>query len=439
MTDRVRSTLGAGVLLAVAVGCSAGAGPWPTSGGSEGGTGTLPSASGNAGASAVPGSGGSAMPGDGASGASGAGSVNERPPGAALDSPSDADSGTPLAPGVCEQTLRALVEPPTVIVVADRSGSMFNASSPTGATPWSELRATLLALILALEGQVRFGLTVYSGDGAVCPELSSLPAELGQHAAIAALYGSLEEPVFRNGGPVEALSNAESALSAAVGARHVWLVTDGDVDYCDDGNPLCPVDSAIARLQRLAAASPAIRTTVFGPPAPASILASSALQAFANAGAAQPVALPATSAVPSDPNAIYDQCSGVPNWAADFASTGRPDVRGQSVGNYAGTGGSAVVHPPAGDLTALLTQLRAELVPERPCSFNLEAAGVPAGELASSGESAALELDGVSVDQDEQNGWRIAGSSTLQLEGASCAALRAAAAPSLTIRWSCAP
>jgi hypothetical protein len=393
-----------------------------------------PSATGNAGANAAPGAGSNVMPGGGASGST---SIDERPLGAALDTSSDA--GTPLPPGVCEQTLVARAEPPTVIVVADRSGSMFNAS-PTGATPWSELRATVLELILALQGEVRFGLTVYSGDGEVCPELSSLPADLGQHAAIAALYGSLEEPLFRNGGPVEALSDAESALAAAAGARHVWLVTDGDVDYCDDGNPLCPVDSAIARLQRLAAASPSIRTTVFGPAATTSTLASSALQAFAHAGAAQPVAVPAISTVPSDANAIFDQCSGVPSWAADFATTGKPNVRGQSIGDYAPSGGTAVVRAPAGDLAARVAELRPELVPERPCSFDLQAAGAPPGSLSSSDGNLALTIEGAPVDRDEQNGWQLVGASTLQLAGSSCAALRAATeSPTLTLRWSCSP
>ncbi len=420
--------------LAVAVGCSAGAPPWPTSSGSEGGTGpgTLRPPPGDDVAAAAGSSGSTAA---GASGAS----MSERPPSAALDS-STADSGPPSPATVCEQTLRVVAEPPTVLVVADRSGSMFNPAGAAGATLWSELRAAVLSSILALQDQARFGFMAYSGDEQVCPELSSLPAGLGQHAAIAALYGSLDEPVRRNGGPVEALSEAESALSTAPGQRHVWLVTDGDVDYCDDGNPLCPVDSTIARLQRLAAASPSIRTRVFGPAVTTSVLASSALQAFANAGAALPVALPVIGAQATDPNAIYDQCSGVPDWAADFASTGRPAVRGQSIGDYASSGGAAVVQAPAADLTALVTQLRAELVAERPCAFDLAANGASPDALSSLDDGAVLDLDGTRVAADEQNGWHLVGASTLRLEGESCAVLRAAAeSPSLTLRWACAP
>jgi hypothetical protein len=142
------------------------------------------------------------------------------------------------------------------------------------------------------------------------------------------------------------------------------------------------------------------------------------------------VALPAISTVPSDANAIFDQCSGVPSWAADFASTGRPSVRGQSVGDYAPSGGTAVVRAPAGDVAAVVAELRAELVPERPCSFDLEAAGALPGSLSSSDGNVALTIEGAPVDRDEQSGWQLVGASTLQLEGSSCAALRAA--PSVT-------
>jgi hypothetical protein len=429
------------VLLVFAVGCSAGAGPWPTSSEAGSGPGAMPSdgsagraqgSSASAGTGANAAGAGSSSPGAGGAGAS------EGPPGVAIDSPPDGDAST--SPALCQQLLSTLAEPPTVIVVADRSGSMFDPLDTTGASAWTTLRPLLLELVLALQNEVRFGFTAFSGGPSACPELTSLPPELGQHAAIQALYASLERPAQDDGGPSLALDEVEAALSVAAGARHVWLVTDGDVDYCDDGNPLCPVDSSIGRLQRLAAASPSIRTRVFGIAPPTATLPISALQAFALAGASEPVALPASGPTPTDPNAIFDQCSSVPSWASDFARTGKEASRGQSVADYADADGTAVVHSPASDSAELIAELRSELVAERPCSFELAAEGMPEGALARLDESAVLELDGAPIARDEQDGWRLVGASTLRLEGASCQAVRAAAEPpALQIRWTCSP
>lgn len=434
------------MLLALAMGCSAGAGPWPDAASSGGGmSATPPPASGGAGAGSIPtanggaGGAGASAAGTAGGGAAGADGAGEQPPGAAIDPPAGSDAGLPPA-ALCQQSLSTLAEPPTVIVVADRSGSMFNPLDDTGSTPWAALRALVLDLVRGLENEVRFGFTAYSGDPDRCPELTSLPPELGQHAAIQALYGSLEAPLRRNGGPALALDEVESALSAAAGERHVWLVTDGAVDYCDDGNPLCPVDSSIARLQRLAAAGRSIRTRVFGISPLTATLPSSALQAFARAGAAEPVALPATGPTPTDANAIFDQCSAVASWASDFALTGKPSQRGQSIAEYSEGAGAAVVHSPADDAVALLAELRSQLVAERPCSFELARDGVPASALARFDESAVLELDGTPIAHDEQNGWHRVAASTLRLDGASCRALRGAAEPpALQLRWSCAP
>lgn len=464
----MRSSLRAGVCLSIAmgcnVGCSSGAPPWPSensdvagasgqsalgdgsgAGGSSGGGAAGARAMASAGATASTGSSDAGPEGPNGSGAAGqnGSSASEGPSvGAPPVTPPGQDPGNPLPePQLCQQLLRAVNELPTVVVVVDRTGSMFNPVTEAGATAWSELRTTLLAAIDALDGEARFGFLAYSGDFELCPELTALPPGLDNHAAIAALYGSLELALRRNGGPVGALNEAASLLSRAGGDPHVWLVTDGDVDYCDDGNPLCPVDSAIASVQRLAAATPPIRTSVFGPTTTLSVLATSALQSLANAGAGEPVARPATGPVSTDVNAIFDQCSAVPDWASDFASTGKPIVRGQSVADYAESGGAAVVHLPVGsDVAGLVAELRSRFVVERRCAFDLAADGVTESALATIDASAVLELGGAPVAHDEQNGWHVVGGSTLRLEGAACDAVRAAAQVSeLELRWSCTP
>ena len=379
-------------------------------------------------------------PGSDAATGAGAGGSGA-PPGTSVDDPSGVEDASvnPAPLGLCEQRLSAATELPSVVVVVDRTGSMFDAAEP-GVSAWTALRATVLEAIRALEHEARFGLLMYSGDAELCPDLTALPPARDNHATIAALYGALELPGRLDGGPVAALNEAAAMLARAGGDPHVWLVTDGEVDYCDDGNPLCPVDSAIAGLQRLAAASPPIRTSVFGPATTPTVLAASALLSFANAGAGAAVARPATGPVPTDVNAIFDQCNGVLGWASDFASTGKPSLRGQSIGDYAESGGPAAVHLPAGDIAALAAELRAGWTVRRRCGIDLASEGVTGSALATLDASASLTLDGQPVPHDEQSGWHLVAGTTLQLEGESCDAVQAAAQPPLLeLRWSCTP
>ncbi len=60
-----------------------------------------------------------------------------------------------------------------------------------------------------------------------------------------------------------ALARAKELLQAGpTGPRFVILVVDGNPDYCNDGDNLCPVDSTVARIQLLKAAG--ITTLVAG-------------------------------------------------------------------------------------------------------------------------------------------------------------------------------
>jgi len=421
---RRRCAAATGALLALAVGCS------------PDGAAALAALGADAG-SRSDGFGGS--PSGGGGQAQGAADAGASAP-AQATAPSDAGlihaSEAGASPPLCQLDLQAAAEPPTVIVAADRSGSMFDPIDASSASAWSTLRTTLLAVLLELQGEVRFGFTAYSGDSEVCEELTSLPPALDNHGAIQALYGSLEASTRRDGGPFGALDDAASVLASAAGERYVWLVTDGVIDYCNDANPLCPIDSAVAQLQQLAAGDPPVRTTVFGLAPATSLLAASALQNFANAGEARPVALPSATPGVNDPNAIFDQCSSDARWAADLTASGKAIVRGQTVGNYAAEGGTATVYPPSAEPAALAGALRSQLA-FRPCSFELEPAG-PAGAGKTFDESASVELDGTLVPHDAVDGWHLVRPVTMRLEGASCAALRSATqVPTLTIRWEC--
>src|SRR5262249_32176893 len=154
------------------------------------------------------------------------------------------------------------------------------------------------------------------------------------------------------------------------GEKYVLFVTDGEPDYCDDGNALCPPDSVVGALQNMAAGigpngtqvAP-IKTLMFGIISANPQILPSTLQAFANAGAGLPVAPPERQGQTTyDPNAIYDQCSGQVGWAADFAATGKPKMRGETIGTYvtdttlAGT--APVYRPDPTDQAALTDQIR---------------------------------------------------------------------------------
>src|SRR5205814_2036960 len=73
------------------------------------------------------------------------------------------------------------------------------------------------------------------------------------------------------------------------GDKYVLFVTDGEPDFCDNGDSKCAMDAVIGGVQKLASAG--IHTIVFG--IGSSIIQNSAafLQSMANAGAGLPAPL----------------------------------------------------------------------------------------------------------------------------------------------------
>lgn len=218
----------------------------------------------------------------------------------------------------CQQAQRTFIpQIPTVFILVDRSGSMFDENPPgSGQSAWGALRRGVLQVVAELQSDVRFGFGAFSGQGGICPDMPSTGLALENAPAIAELYESLERSQYKDTPTLGALNTvAEQLWSDPVeGGKYILFVTDGEPDYCDDGNALCPPDSVVGRLQRMAAGlddsgaqnSP-IQTLVFGIDSPLSTISPEVLAAFANAGAGQPVA----PLVPN-PTGIFDQCSGVP-------------------------------------------------------------------------------------------------------------------------------
>lgn len=357
------------------------------------------------------------------------------------------DVGEQVAPMGCQQAERNFIPKiPTVFLLVDRSGTMFDPiASGSDVTAWSALRTGVLDVMQDLEQSVRFGFGAFSGQALAnnqCMlDVPSVPPALNNYSAVAALYEPLARPANSKETPtVLALTAVAQQLRSdpLEGDKYILFVTDGEPDYCGDGNSLCPPDSVVGLLQDLAAgigpdgtAAAPIQTLVFGISSQNTQILPTVLQGFANAGAGQPVApITPPGQTTYDPNALYDQCNGVPGWAADFVSTGKPAVRGQSIGTYAADptlGGSAPVYrPDPSDQAALTEQIRAALAGVKSCTFDLGGDGVKVDLTRQDlGQVARVLVNGAALPFDATNGWHMLSETTVQLEGAACTAWRA--------------
>jgi hypothetical protein len=338
----------------------------------------------------------------------------------------------------CQQASRTFVPNiPTVFILVDRSASMFDVNQQ-GTNAWSPLRTGVLQVISDLQADVRFGFGAFSGQGTTCPDMPMQAPAINNQPAIATLFNSLERSMYKDTPTVAAFTQAAQTLWADTtveGEKYILFVTDGEPDYCDDGNSLCPPDSVVGKLQQLAlgidetgAQQTPIRTMVFGVNSPLTTISPEVLQAFANAGSGLPVAPVRQNANANyDPNAIYDQCNGVPGWARDFALTGKTAVRGQTIGDYidpldplAVAGTAKVFRPDPNDQTALIGQIREALAGIKSCSFDLT--GDVEVDLARTdlGTRAKIIVNGAAVPFDATNGWRMLNETTVALEGEAC-------------------
>lgn len=338
--------------------------------------------------------------------------------------------------GACQQA-EVVFTPkyPAVFILVDRSGSMFEMQTDGAGMQyraWDRLKEAALPVIQGLQDQIRFGFGAFTGqNGGTCPDFPTIGADLNNYAKIAELYEPLDKP--SNTADKETptgmvLPKVGDALWAdpTEGSRYVLFITDGEPDYCDDGNNLCPPDSVVYQLQQLAAGKDStggthdsIKTFVLGLKSSLSTVSDESLQAWANAGQGQPVALWGQAA--TDPYAMYDQCNGVPGWKADFTSTGKPAERGQTVGTYSPTGGTAKVYrPDAGDKTALTHEIAALVNNVKTCTFDLQ--GKIEVNLAKAGEG-KVAVDGKDIPYDASgtgDGWHMITETQLELSGSAC-------------------
>jgi hypothetical protein len=322
--------------------------------------------------------------------------------------------GAPATDAGCQHTeVNFVPKTPTVFVLVDRSGSMFMASAG-GVAPWEPLKTGALQVIQELQGEVAFGWGAFTGlNGGMCPVFDSVPPALNNFAAINAVYQPLGQPMFKAETPVaKALAAAQNQLATSPvdGDKYILFVTDGEPDFCDDGDADCPLDDVVYSLQSLKAAGTS--TIVFG--LQNSNVPAMTLQSFANAGAGQPVALP----FQGDAQSVYYACQGVPGWVAERTAANKSGM--DILGTYAAAsaGGTAKYYQPdPAEQDALTTQLRSVLSGVKSCTFDL---GGQISVNLSLLDEASVAIDGTAVPLSMTDGWNMVNNSQLQLVGSAC-------------------
>jgi hypothetical protein len=321
---------------------------------------------------------------------------------------------------------------PTVMLLVDRSGTMFDQEG----NPWNTLRDGVLPVVKDLNEQVRFGFISITGEqqAGMCPLLDEVPPADKNYEAVAAKYTALMRPTKGESPGMLGLKQAYDMLAADMtpGDKYILFVTDGEQDYCGDGNHLCPTDSVVYWLQKLKALN--VTTMVFGLPLSQSgdqLSYGAILQAFANAGAGQPVT-PVLDNTSQTATAIWDQCNpggdmNAAGWKAEFTAAAKVDDlatadidESKTLGNYSTTSGTAkVFKPDPTDQMALAEQFRQVLAGVKSCSFDIGGDIQVVQELL--GE-AHVYIEGVEVPLDltATNGWHMPTETQIELVGDAC-------------------
>jgi hypothetical protein len=314
------------------------------------------------------------------------------------------------------QTAQVMFVPtiPTVFLLVDRSGSEFASGCPNVTTgTYFTLRTAVETVVSQLQATVRFGLGVFVGDhstGTCALDWDTVPIALTNSAAINAKYDSLGQVAMASGGnckadtpAIEAIPMVKSLLqadTAASGPKYVLIATDGQTDFCDDGDPDCPADAITYQIQDLHAAG--FGTLVLGLPTDVgggTAFNTNVLQNLANAGAGQGTALPTQNGTTMQ-SQLYYACSGQGtaagsnSWTSLYAAAGHTAAQLTSIATYSSAGTAPVFSPTSTSTSDLVTQLSAAIdsIP-RSCTFDLSASKIQV-DLNKLGEAVVYLVDG---------------------------------------------
>ncbi len=351
------------------------------------------------------------------------GSLNTDPNGATGNLITDNGGGSNASDAGC-QHMAVHFDPkiPTVFVLVDRSDSMFTPNDKQ-VVSWAPLKAGVLDVVKQLEARVRFGFGAFTGQqGGMCPIFKSIAPSLNNAAAISEVYQPLDRVTGAAGETpvIQVLPLVKSLLDdpANDGDKYILFVTDGEPDFCDNGDAKCAVDAVVAGVQKLAAEG--IHTIVFGLKSSISPISGETLQAVANAGASLPVPTP-FGATSKEQDVCYG-CKGVQPWLAQWSAGSVPDcatVGQQTLGVYGAAATNATVyHPDPADQAALTDQIARVVSGIKSCTFDL--GGDISVNLALL-DQASVSIEGQKLPLAQDNGWRMNSPTQVELVGNACA------------------
>lgn len=276
---------------------------------------------------------------------------------------------------------------PTVMLIVDQSGSMTESFGSSDR--WTVLRDSLMAvpdgLVYSLQGQVRFGLALYTGisddaGNAVgeCPRLETVLPAIDNHGAIDTVYGPARPADDTpTGDAVDGVLNLITSVPDPTDDSIIFiLATDGEPDRCEELDPQNGHAESIAAVDR--AFDRGIRTYIISVGEGA--VSAAHLQDVANAGVGT---------------------MGAPYWVA-------------------------------GDDAGLRDALRAIVGGELSCVVTLEGRIDPS--MACTG---IVQLNGRTIPCDDPNGWRAVDENHIELQGDACTEAQTRSGATLTATFPC--
>ncbi|MEI9950103.1 MAG: vWA domain-containing protein [Pseudomonadota bacterium] len=327
----------------------------------------------------------------------------------------DAGSDAPVEAGVCDdlsiQTYEAV---PTVLLLVDTSGSMFQPAEQLWDPLYKALTDQTNGVVAMLQSTVRFGFTSYTSTGpTTCPTLVNTDLKLNNYDTIKTAYTQVGTKAALNpvgdtptGAAITAVAKTLLAFKPdPPGPKFILLVTDGDPDTCTTTNPQCGQDDSIKAVQDAYTAG--IGTFVIGI---GDIVNSTNgqgmregklhLQDVANAGTGQPVA-------PNNDAYLNQPCIKNKMVTATYAAT-------------VAEGGIAPYYTVSSkDATTAQKQIadaiKASLAQTRSCTFNMDA------QVKGDASLGTLTFNGTGLKFGDANGWSLGTDLTsVTLSGTAC-------------------
>lgn len=291
--------------------------------------------------------------------------------GTVIDVGGSTSTGTGGNDGTCASTdVNLDNQLPTVLLLVDQSDSMKERFGTSDR--WQTLRTALMdannGIVNTLQAQVRFGVTLYSSRNgmAPCPALTSVAPALNNFNAIDMAYPKPTSAIIEDTPTGESIAAAAKILQAVTdpGPKVIVLATDGEPDTCAVPDPQTDDAKEVA----IKAAQDAFAMGVF--------------TFYISVG-----------------NEVSEQ------HATQMANVGQGYPRTDATKRFYR----------ANDQAALADAFKTIVAGVRTCSFQLNGT-VKAG----SETEGTVTLDGMTLQLNDPNGWRLSSPSTIELLGNAC-------------------